>query len=257
MNLADSHCHFHLLEDGPGNIESVLRDAADNGVAHFLNVAVDVERHELLLELTRRWPAIAISAGVHPSGTGEDPDVDGLAALCSGEAVVAVGETGLDYVYNSGDLGWQRERFRRHVRAARAVGKPVIVHTRGAPEDTVTILREERAHEVGGVIHCFTEDWDTAQACMDLGFHISLSGIVTFRSAESLREVARHIPRDRLLVETDAPYLAPVPHRGEENRPALLRHTVECIARARDEPPERVADATRENYFQLFPLTRA
>lgn len=257
MNLVDSHCHFHLLKDGPEGVEAAVNEARDNGVGHFLNVAVDVERHDLLLSLTRRWPQIAISAGVHPSGTGEDPDVDGLAELCAGGAVVAVGETGLDYVYNQGDLGWQRDRFRRHIRAARAVGKPIIVHTRGAPEDTVAILREERAHEVGGVIHCFTEDWATAQACMDLGFLISLSGIVTFRNAEALRDLAARLPLDRLLVETDAPYLAPVPHRGEENRPALLRHTVDCIARVREADGEAIAEATRRNYFDLFPLARA
>lgn len=254
MDLVDSHCHFHLLEAGPENIEPALEEARDSGVGHFLNVAVDVERHDMLRELSRRWPQVAISAGVHPSGTGQDPDVEGLVALCAGDEVVAVGETGLDYVYNKGDLEWQRHRFRRHIRAARTLGKPVIIHTRGAAEDTLAILQDENAHEVGGVIHCFTETWDMAQAFMDEGFHISLSGIVTFRNAEALRGVAARLPLERLLVETDAPYLAPVPHRGQENRPALLRHTVDCIARARKTTTEAIAAATRENYFRLFPL---
>jgi TatD DNase family protein len=254
MDLVDSHCHFHLLENGPENIRSVLDEANRNGVDRFLNVAVDVERHALLKELTRQWPQVAISAGVHPSGTGGDPDVDTLAALCADDDVVAVGETGLDYVHNRGDLEWQRERFRRHIQAARLVGKPVIVHTRGAPEDTLAILKSENAHEVGGVIHCFTENWEFAQAFMDLGFLISLSGIVTFRNAEALRRVAARMPLEWLLVETDAPYLAPVPHRGQENRPALLRHTVECIAGVREVEAEAVAAVTRTNYFRLFPL---
>jgi len=238
-------------------MQAAIDEAAEAGVTHFLNVAVDVERHALLHELSARWPQVAMSAGVHPSGTGEDPDVAGLVALCQEDTVAAVGETGLDYVYNTGELEWQRERFRRHVRAAREVGKPIIVHTRGARDDTIAILEAERAFEAGGVIHCFTEDWDAAQAFMDMGFYISLSGIVTFRNAESLREVAAKLPLDRLLVETDAPYLTPVPHRGRENRPALLRHTVECIAGVRDVDPEEVAAATAQSYFRLFRVAPA
>jgi TatD DNase family protein len=249
--FVDSHCHFHLLKDSP-DADAVIAAAEAEGVGHFLDVAVDVEHRDKLVAFAEAHEQVWTSVGVHPSGTGEDPEPDILVSLSRHPKVVAIGETGLDYVYNEGDLEWQRERFRRHVRAARAAGKPVIVHTRGAPEDTVTILREERADEVGGVIHCFTEDWDSARAFMDLNFHISLSGILTFRRAEALRETAARIPLDRLLIETDAPYLAPVPHRGRENRPAWVRHTAECLAKVKGVSLEEVAERTTANFFSLF-----
>ena len=251
--LVDSHCHFHLLEQN-ADTDAALAAAVNAGVDHFLNVAVDVESRDGLLALAARHPRISVSIGVHPSGQGLDPDEDGLADLAAAPGFVAVGETGLDYIHDSGDLTWQRERFRRHVRAARAVGKPIIVHTRGAPEDTVTILREERAEDVGGVIHCFTEDWQTARAFLDLGFHISLSGILTFRNASALRETAARLPLDRLLVETDCPYLAPVPHRGKENQPAWVTHVAECLARVRGESFAAICERTSENFFHLFPM---
>ena len=168
-----------------------------------------------------------------------------------------IGETGLDYYRLEGDLEWQRERFRTHIRAAKAAGKPLIVHTRAAADDTIAIMRDERADEAGGVMHCFTETWDTAQAALDLGFHISFSGIVTFKNAQALKEVARRVPLERLLVETDSPYLAPVPHRGKVNRPGWVRHVAEEIARLRGTTLEEIAAATSTNFFRLFKIPAA
>jgi TatD DNase family protein len=173
----------------------------------------------------------------------------GLAAL---PKVVAIGETGLDYYRLEGDLAWQRERFRTHIRAAREAGKPLVVHTRSAADDTLAILRDERAHEVGGVMHCFTESWDVASAAMDLGFHISFSGIVSFRNAATLHDVARRVPLERMLIETDSPYLAPVPHRGRTNEPAWVVHVAEAIARLRGVEVAAIARATSSNFFRLF-----
>ncbi|WP_440995444.1 TatD family hydrolase [Arhodomonas sp. SL1] len=250
--LVDSHCHFHLLER-QRDTEAALAAARAEGVGHFLNVAVDVESRESLIALAERHPEISTTIGVHPSGTGADPDEERLAALADHSRIIAVGETGLDYAYNEDRPAWQRERFRRHIRAARRVGKPIIVHSRAAPEDTLAILSEEGAREVGGIIHCFTEDWATARALLDEGFYLSLSGILTFRNADALRDTAARIPLDRLLIETDCPYLAPVPHRGRENQPAYVRHVAECLAQVRGLPLERVAEATTENFFRLFP----
>jgi TatD DNase family protein len=173
-------------------------------------------------------------------------------ALAGKPKVVAIGETGLDYYRLTGDLGWQRERFRRHIRAARECGKPLVVHTRQAADDTLAILREERADEVGGVMHCFTESWSFAEAAMDLGFHISFSGIVSFRNAEALHDVARRVPLDRMLIETDSPYLAPVPFRGKTNEPAYVVHVADAIARLRGIEVHQVASATSANFFGLF-----
>jgi TatD DNase family protein len=179
---------------------------------------------------------------------------DELVRLAGHPKVVAIGETGLDYYRLTGDLEWQRERFRAHIRAAKRAAKPLIIHTRAAAADTLRIMREERADESGGVMHCFTETWETAEAALDLGFHISFSGIVTFKNAVELKEVARRVPVDRLLVETDSPYLAPVPHRGKVNRPAWVRHVAEEVARLRGMSLEGVASATSENFFRLFKI---
>jgi TatD DNase family protein len=178
-----------------------------------------------------------------------------LVALAARPKVVAIGETGLDYYRLTGDLSWQRERFRRHIRAARECAKPLVIHTRSAAADTLAIMREERAGEAGGVMHCFTETWEVAEAAIDLGFHISFSGIVTFRNAQQLKEVARRVPLERMLIETDSPYLAPVPFRGKTNQPAYVRHVAEEIARLRDIPLEQVAGATSANFFGLFGVT--
>jgi len=195
------------------------------------------------------------SVGVHPDTEGAEEVVQAeLVALASADKVAAIGETGLDYFRLKGDLEWQRERFRRHIRAAREVCKPLIIHTRAAPEDTLRLMREEGAAEVGGVMHCFTESLAVARAALDMGFHISFSGIVTFKNAVDLKEVARVLPLDRILVETDSPYLAPVPHRGKMNQPALVKHVAEEVARLRGDSFENIARATSENFFRLFSL---
>jgi TatD DNase family protein len=193
------------------------------------------------------------TAGVHPDYPDtEEPTVERLVDLASRPKVVAIGETGLDYYRLEGDLAWQRERFRTHIRAARATAKPLVIHTRAAADDTIGLMRDEAARDAGGVMHCFTESWDVAKAALDLGFHISFSGIVTFRNAVELKDVARKVPLDRMLIETDSPYLAPVPHRGKRNHPALVVHVAEEIARLRGLPLEDVARATSDNFFRLF-----
>jgi len=190
---------------------------------------------------------------VHPDYTDTpEPSVAELVARAATPKVVAIGETGLDYYRLEGDLDWQRERFRRHIRAARETGKPLVIHTRSAAADTLAIMREERAAEVGGVMHCFTETWDVAQGALDMGFHVSFSGIVTFKNAVELKDVARRVPLDRMLIETDSPYLAPVPYRGKRNQPAWVRYVGEEIARLRGETAKTIATATSANFFRLF-----
>jgi TatD DNase family protein len=191
--------------------------------------------------------------GVHPDYENLDEPTEALLVARAREPkVVAIGETGLDYYRLTGDLTWQRDRFRTHIRAARTAGRPLVIHTRAAAEDTIAIMREERAFEAGGVMHCFTETWDVAQRALELGFHISFSGIVTFRNAAELKDVARRVPLDRMLIETDSPYLAPVPHRGKRNQPAWVRQVAEEIARLRDVPVATIATATSDNFFRLF-----
>jgi len=253
--LVDSHTHLDMLDLRPvgGTLARVMEMAREAGVTHMLCVSVSLGRLPRMLEIVRAWPGVSATAGVHPNERcAEEPDEEALAAAARDPAVVAIGETGLDYYRSEGDLEWQRERFRRHIRVARALGLPIVVHSRAAAEDTLRILAEEHAGEVGGVMHCFAEDWETARRAMDLGFLISFSGIVTFRNAETLREVARRVPLDRMLVETDAPYLAPVPMRGKPNFPAYVRHTAERIAELRGEPLERVAESTTRNFFACF-----
>jgi len=199
-------------------------------------------------------PNLWCSAGVHPDerGDGREASVEDLVAMADDPKVVAIGETGLDYFRVEGDTEWQRDRFRTHIRAARKTGKPLVIHTRAAAEDTLRLMREEGAGEAGGVMHCFTETWEVAEAAMEQGFHISFSGIVTFKNAVALKDVARRVPLDRMLVETDSPYLAPVPHRGKSNQPAWVRHVAEEIANLRGIPFDEVAQRTTENFFRLF-----
>jgi TatD DNase family protein len=251
-SLVDSHCHlnFELLQN---NLSQVLHNARESGVAHMLCVGVTIEKFPEVLALAHAYPQIFASVGVHPDEQhGHEPSIDELVQLAKDPRVVAIGETGLDYFRIKGDMTWQQERFRRHIRAARAAGKPLIIHTREAAADTIRILREEGAASVGGVMHCFTESLETAEAALELGFYISFSGIVTFRNAEALRSVARQVPVDRLLVETDAPYLAPMPHRGKTNEPAFVRHVAEQIASLRNTSFEELAAATTRNFFSLF-----
>lgn len=255
MRLVDSHCHIdfpELVERFP----QLLANMAEKEVVAALCVAVRLEDLGAVISLAEAAPNIFASVGVHPDYQDcDEPDVERLVRLASHPKVVAVGETGLDYYRLTGDLEWQRERFRTHIRAARALKKPLIIHTRAAAEDTLRVMREEDAGAVGGVMHCFTESWEVASACLDMGFHISFSGIVTFRNASDLREVARRVPLDRLLVETDAPYLAPMPYRGKTNEPAFVRHVAECIAQARGVSLDEIAEATTQNFVRLFPGT--
>ncbi|GAB4468991.1 MAG: TatD family hydrolase [Burkholderiaceae bacterium] len=248
----DSHCHLSFPELA-GDIDGVLTRMRERGVVAALNVCVTLEAFPAVLALSEAHREIFASVGVHPDyRDGREPTVQDLIELSRHPKVVAIGETGLDYYRLKEPLDWQRERFRVHIRAARACGKPLIVHTRAAAEDTLRIMREEAAGEVGGVMHCFTETHTVASAAIDLGFYISFSGIVTFKNAADLQGVARFVPLDRLLIETDAPYLAPVPHRGKTNEPSYVSHVAEKIAELRGIPPERVASASVENFVNLF-----
>ena len=253
--LVDSHCHLDRLafDAIEGGLAGALAKAKRRGVEHFLCVAINLDAYPAMRELVDPFPEVSVSVGVHPTdGDGSLTDPQELARLGQDPRVVAIGETGLDYHYGGDNTGPQQLQFRTHVQAARLVGKPLIVHTRNARADTIGILRGEGADEVGGVMHCFTEDWDTARQALDLGFYISFSGIVTFRNADALREVARRVPADRLLVETDSPYLAPVPKRGRSNQPAYVRYVAEAVAELRGEPFPELAQTTTENYFRLF-----
>jgi TatD DNase family protein len=251
--LVDSHCHLDLLCQDQAALTAVLNDAQQQDVQHMLSVSVSLERFAPMMALIEPFAQISASVGVHPDGTDvEEPSVETLAELAQHERIVAIGETGLDYFRVEGEPEWQRERFRRHIRAAREVNKPLIVHTRAAREDTLKIMAEEHAAEAGGVLHCFTEDWEMAKAAMDMNFYISFSGIVTFRNAQDVQSVAQRIPVERLLVETDSPYLAPIPKRGKTNQPAFVRYVADYLAELRNESPDSIARETTRNFFNLF-----
>jgi TatD DNase family protein len=250
--LVDSHCHIDFPELS-GQLDSVFELMRTNQVERALCVSVTLEDFPRVRQLAQDHAHICASVGVHP-------DYDGVATVGSRELVelanhpkiVAIGETGLDYYRLKGDLEWQRERFRVHIRAARECAKPLIIHTRESATDTLRIMSEERAAEIGGVMHCFTESWDVAAAAMEMGFLISFSGIVTFKNAKELKEVARRVPLEQMLVETDAPYLAPVPYRGKTNQPGYVRHVAEEIARLKGIGLPEVASRTTENFYRLF-----
>jgi TatD DNase family protein len=253
--LVDSHCHLDRLDLVPfgGTVDGVLAAAREQGIGHFLCVSINIEDYPAVLGIAEAHEQVTASVGLHPNEQGgHDPGIKELVEQATHPKVVAIGETGLDYFRSEGDLDWQRDRFRRHIAAARQAGKPLIIHSRDAKDDTLAILAEEGASEAGGVMHCFTGDWDMAQRAMDMNFYISFSGIVTFKSAQELQEIARRMPADRMLVETDSPYLAPVPHRGKPNHPAFVRHVAEFIAELRNEPFETVADVTTRNFKRLF-----
>ncbi|MDZ7804985.1 TatD family hydrolase [Thiohalophilus sp.] len=255
MYLVDSHCHLDRLDLEPfdGQLEGALQNAREHGVEHMLCVCINMENRTDVLDVARQHDFISASVGVHPNeDEGHDPDVDELVKLAEDENIVAIGETGLDYFRSEGDLEWQRDRFRRHIAAAKQSDKPLIIHMRDATEDTLRVLKEEKADEIGGVMHCFVEDWETAKKALDLNFYISFSGIVTFKSARELQEVAKNVPADRYLVETDSPYLAPVPYRGKSNQPAWTRHVAEFISGLRETQVETIAEQTTNNYFELF-----
>ncbi|MCK9388628.1 MAG: TatD family hydrolase [Sulfuritalea sp.] len=250
--LVDSHCHLDF-PDFKGREDELLAAMKANDVGWALIAGVTLERFPDVLALTGRFPNLYAAVGVHPdTQEGEEADEDTLIRLAEHPKVLAIGETGLDYYRLEGNLEWQRERFRTHIRAARRCRKPLIIHTREAAADTLRILGEEGAAEVGGVFHCFTETRAIAEAALDLGFHVSFSGIVTFKNALQIKEVASFVPLDRILVETDAPYLAPVPYRGKLNHPALVRHVAEEVAKLRGIGIEELAQATTANFSRLF-----
>jgi TatD DNase family protein len=256
----DSHCHINFPELA-ARLPEIFGKMAENQVTHALCVSVNLPEFPQVLALAEQYPHVYASVGVHPDyEETPEPDVEQLQRLSAHPKIVAIGETGLDYYRLQGDLEWQRERFRTHIRASRATGKPLIIHTRAASEDTIRIMREEgagtEAGGAGGVMHCFTESLQVAEAAMAMGFYISFSGIVTFKSAKELQAVARAVPLERMLIETDSPYLAPVPHRGKVNEPGLVRHVAEFLAQLKGVPPERIAQQTTDNFFDLFPVTR-
>ncbi len=225
----------------------------DNGVGHALCISVTLPDFPQVLSLAENNRNFFASVGVHPDYEDiDEPSVEELIKLADHPKVIAIGETGLDYFRLTGDLEWQRERFRNHIRAAIACGKPLVIHTRNAAEDTLRIMREENAQQVGGVMHCFTESLEVAMQAIALGFYISFSGIVTFKNAAAIKEVARQVPLDRILVETDSPYLAPIPYRGKTNQPSYVKYVAEEIARLRGVSLEEISTASTQNFFRLF-----
>lgn len=259
--FVDSHCHINFKGLGE-RLPELLARMQERQVTHALCVSVDLESLPEVIAVAEAYDNVFASVGVHPDHEDvQEPDVDQLIALAAHPKVVAIGETGLDYYRLEGrtleEMEWQRTRFRTHIRASRATGKPLIIHTRASAEDTLRIMREERADEVGGVMHCFTESWEVAQAALALNFHISLSGIVTFKSAAALQEVAKQVPADRLLIETDSPYLAPVPYRGKTNEPSYVADVGHYVAALRGETPALLGQRTTDNFFRLFSCAAA
>jgi TatD DNase family protein len=254
MKIIDSHCHIDRvdLDQFGGSMESMLAHAKDLSVEEFLCVCIDLEHFDDVFSLAKSHQQIYASVGVHPvEQEGKDPSVEELLALADHEKIIAIGETGLDYFHVKKDTAdWQRERFRRHIAASNQSGKPMIIHTREAKADTIEIMQQEQAQ--AGVMHCFSEDWETAKAALDLGFYISFSGIITFKSAADLREVAKKVPADRLLVETDSPYLTPVPYRGRANSPAYTYYVAEKLAEIRGVSVDNIAQQTTQNFNDLF-----
>lgn len=251
----DSHCHLDRvdLKAYDGDFGRFIAETKAARVDRMLCVSIDLENYPAMIDRVESHPGIAISVGVHPNEEDRrEPSVDELVELAAHPLNVAIGETGLDYFRSDGALAWQQERFRTHIRAARKAGKPLIIHSRDARADTLRIMREEGADQVGGVMHCFTETWEMASAAIDLGFYISFSGIVTFRNADALRDVAAQVPLERLLIETDSPYLAPVPFRGKPNEPRYVVHVAEKLAGLRGLDVAELAQITRDNYFRLF-----
>jgi len=255
LMLIDSHCHLDRIDLAPyqNDFANFMDAVSDCQIEHLLTIAIDLESYPDMLALVADYPQISVTVGVHPNvQDGKDPTVDELITLGQFGKVIGIGETGLDYFRSEGDLSWQQQRFRNHISAAKILKKPLIIHTRNAKTDTLRILQEENAAEVGGIIHCFTEDWEFAQGALDLNFYISFSGIVTFNNAKEIKEVAKKVPADRFLIETDSPYLAPVPHRGRPNYPTYVRYVAEHIAELRGTSFIDIANQSTENFRSLF-----
>ena len=254
MQIVDSHCHIDRvdLDAFGGSIESMLDHARNLSVDKFLCVCIDLEHFDDVHTLSKSYPNIYCSVGVHPTETNcKDPSIEELLEYAKSNRVIAIGETGLDYFHvRKDEADWQRDRFRRHIAASNQSGKPMIIHMRDSKEDTIEILSREKAEK--GVMHCFAEDLETAEAAIDLGFYISFSGILTFKSAQDLREVAKQIPTERILIETDSPYLTPVPYRGKPNSPAYTYYVAEKLAEIRNTTIGEIAKVTTQNFNQLF-----
>ena len=257
--LVDSHCHLNFLDLTEFNqdIANVLAQARENDVQHFLSVCVELTDYPALEKLAAEYSNINISVGVHPNTEMDKPvTAQMLCDLAANPACIAIGETGLDYYRTHTEEAQeeQRDRFREHIKASLITSKPLIIHTRQAAEDTIKLMAEENAQNIGGVMHCFAESLDIAMQSIDLNFYISFSGIVTFKNAAALQEVARQVPLDRILIETDSPYLAPVPYRGKQNHPALVKHVAEAMAQLRGISYEEVAEITTQNFYKCFKL---
>jgi TatD DNase family protein len=255
--LIDSHCHLDRIDLAPfqNDFGCFMQHARNSQIDHLLCIAIDLEAFPAMQNLVADYPEISLSVGVHPNvRDGHDPSTEELVSLANDPKIIAIGETGLDYFRSEGDLAWQHQRFRNHIQAAKITKKPLIIHTREAREDTIRILKEEGADSIGGIIHCFTEDWAFAQQAMALNFYISFSGIVTFNNATAIKEVAQKVPAERFLIETDSPYLAPVPFRGKPNYPTYVRQVAECIAQLRETTVEHIAELSSQNFRTLFNL---
>lgn len=253
--LIDSHCHLDKLDLSPyqNDFSCFMVEAEKQKIEHMLCISIDLEAYPAMCDLVAPYPNISLSVGVHPNvDEGQDPTADELIALADNPRVVAIGETGLDYFRSEGDLAWQHERFINHIEASKATKKPLIIHTREARDDTLRMLKENGADQVGGVIHCFTEDWGFAQQAMDLNFYISFSGIVTFKNAKAIQDVAKKVPADRYLIETDSPYLAPSPFRGKPNYPIYVQHVAQYVADLRETSFDTVSQQSNENFRRLF-----
>lgn len=257
MQIVDSHCHINF-EELAQRLPEILENARNSDVTHMLCVSVNLEDFPQVKALADQYPHIFASVGVHPCYENvKEPSVEELVDIAQDSNIVAIGETGLDYFrIEDQDMTWQRDRFVRHISAAKIVNKPLIIHTRSAADDTMRMLKEEGADQCRGVMHCFAEDWEVAKKALDLGFYISFSGIVTFKSATTVQETARKCPIDRVLVETDSPYLAPVPLRGKTNEPANVRHTAQFVADLKGMALEELAEITTQNFFDLFPAQK-
>ncbi|MEO1889037.1 MAG: TatD family hydrolase [Cycloclasticus sp.] len=253
----DSHCHLDRVDLTPysNDVGEYLDATKADLLDHMLCVSIDWEAYPAMRDLVADYKNISISIGVHPNETeGHDPSVNELVEVALRDNAIAIGETGLDYFRLEDDahLNCQQQRFRHHITAAKQTNKPIIIHTRDAKNDTIKIMQEESAGEAGGVLHCFTEDWDMAKKALDLGFYISFSGIVTFKNAKQVQEVAQKVPDDRFLIETDSPYLAPVPKRGKPNYPNYVKYVAEKMAELRGMPLSKIADISAANYDTLF-----
>jgi len=252
----DSHCHLDrlnlsLYED---NLANVVQAAKDAKVTKILCVSVTLKDFPAMVEQTKAFNNVLLSCGMHPLNQDDEVDIELLRTLADNSRVIAIGETGLDYHYAPETKALQLDSFKKHIAVAKALNKPLIIHTRAAQQDTLAMLRTEKSDSVGGILHCFTESWDMAKQALDLGFYISFSGIVTFKNASALREVAKLVPDDRFLIETDAPYLAPVPHRGKENQPAYVIEVAKHLASIRGQSVETIAKLSTDNFNRLFKL---